>query len=374
MSLRKLCAVGVAAFVAGCSQTVDTNPAQSPSFVAATLGYDAYKQGDLQKAETQFETALSEEPDNPYALLGLGAVRENTGDYAGAERLYAAARRTGYDAQANYTYITEQRLERAANRDVASLAEENLVRLTVKRAALSAPVPATTGLASYDGGTASVVDDTMIVTDPVAEDIPAFGLVADDGYGIAAAPVVETDDPQPVESHDAGIAHGYGAVSGGDYQQVGAYDDYAATLGELAGPVHADGAISTVYGTLQQSGAYEPFGPAIEPASYGFSLDVDLPVVASVVHDAVPLPYDQRAMVETVPVIYADAIPVYGAVSQLAGPNAGGPPGGLLAYGQSLGEPVDLVAATRPATSIDPSGSAEVNVIDRGGLIFLDDG
>ena len=411
MFMRKLCAVSVAALVVGCTQTVD-NPAQSPSYVAATLGYDAYKQGDLQGAETQFESALSTEPDNPYALLGLGAVRENSGDLDGAERLYTAARQVGFEAQANYTYITEQRLEKATNQDVASLAVENLARLNAKRAALQAPVPATTGFASYDGGTAVVMEDTVVVANDDVESIPTFGMVSEESYTVAAQedlPVVEayaavqpvetyaveaitSYDAAPVEVYDLPSTESYDVASGGDYETVGSYETYTAGLGGGSGAVYADAApmpSSLSYETVQAA-SYGTFEPMIEPASYGTALDVTPPMVEPAIYEGdlpaydAPLPYDVMTMAEPVPTVepistdYASATPVYAPVSTLRAPLASGPamggPAGVLAYGDPLGSPVDLLAATRTAAPQGLSGSPAVNVTDKGGLIFLDDG
>lgn len=371
MFMRKLCAVSVVALVAGCSQTVD-NPAQSPSYVAATLGYDAYKQGDLQGAETHFETALSSEPDNPYALLGLGAVRESTGDYRAAEHLYTAARSAGYEAKANYTYITEQRLEEASDRDVAALAEENLARLQAMRLARQTPVPATTGFASYDGGTADVADGH-------ADDVATFGVPSGDGYLVAsmesdALPVTEAYDIQPVETYAVPVAESYDIVAGGDYRQVGTYDDYVASVGAGIGTVDAVYALTDQSYEAIQPASYDMVEARIETASYGVPPGGMTVAVEPAVYSE-PLSYDGMAEAEPVFDTYASMAPVYAPVSELQVPVADGPsdypePSGSLAYGQASGDPIDLVAATRPAKPVKASGPATTNT---GGLIFLDD-
>ncbi len=376
MSMQKLCAISIAALVAGCTQAIE-NPAQSPSYVAATLGYDAYKQGDLQGAETQFETALSVEPDNPYALLGLGAVRENTGDFLAAERLYTAARSVGSDAPANYTYITQQRLEKATNQDVASLAKENLARLDARRLAQQTPVPATDGFASYDGGTASITEDAVVVAkdvvavDDVDDDVPTLGVALAESADQPASPELLTSSGLPTNpelpatvSYDTQVTEGqeiqptesYGVVTNGDYEAVGAYEDYVATINGGAATVDA-------YAIADQS--YD----AIQPASYGAPVDV-MPVAFEPATDgdtpyyAAPLSYGDVLGAEPITVITPAYRPV-GQVQTLAVESSAF--GGVLAYGQALGNP-----APRPATLVDASAAATVSANDTGGLIFLE--
>ena len=331
MSFRFLAAVSAVAILSGCSQAVD-NPAQSPAYVAAALGYDAYKEGDLATAERQFETALSNEPDNPYALLGLGAVRENTGDYEGARQLYTAAQGTGIDAQANYTYITEQRLERVANIDVASLAEENLARLTVRQAALDAPD--TTGFASYDGGTATVTQDVAYAEPPV--------------YA----------EPEPTV---------VGGIAGGDYESVGSYDTYVAAAGGISEPIYsAQPSVEPSYtsSTIDTVIYSEPAYVVVEsvdgivPASFN-----DTPYYDT------PLPYDDLPVpVQTVPLAQI-AQTTYTPTSLTVLDVPAGPAGRVLGYGQAFGDPVDLVGAPQPLVRKDADVPTQT-----GDLIFLGDG
>ncbi len=334
MSFRLTATASILAILAGCTQAID-NPAQSPAYVAAALGYDAYKQGDLATAEIQFETALSSEPDNPYALLGLGAVRENTGDLQGARQLYTAAKGTGTEAQANYTYITEQRLERVANIDVASLAEENLARLSVRQAAAAAPKPA--DFVSYDDGIATATPE-----------------VADIAPEVYTAP-----EPEIV-----------GDISGENYQSVGSYETYIASISNVAEPVYAEPTYAdltytelatTIETTVYTEPSYvaaEPV-PDIQPASY-----TDVPYYdASLSYDELTMPVQTETL--------ANLNPTYAPVSQTVVATPVGPAGRVLQYGQAFGDPVDLISTPRP----EPVAAKDVNTITQAGdLIFLSDG
>ncbi len=324
MSIRIITAVSALAILAGCTQSIE-DPAQSPAYIAAALGYDAYKQGDLLTAENQFETALSAEPDNPYALLGLGAVRENSGDFTGARQLYTAARGTGVDAQANYTYITEQRLERVANVNVASLAEENLARLTIRQASITPPT--TTGFVSYDS-------ELAVVTDQVAYTAP-----------IPASVTTTTE--------------------GGNYQPVGSYESYVASVGGSANTVYTEPAyiepayVEPAYVEPLDTTSYDqPTLGMIEPA-----LDIVPASYDSTPYYEAPLSYDDVA----VPAQYepvANIAPAYTSPAPVA---SFAPSNGLLEYGQAFGDPVDLVAA--PVMQKDAATPMQAD-----GLIFLGDG
>jgi tetratricopeptide (TPR) repeat protein len=51
-------------------------------------GYAAYQAGDLAKARAEYEQALSDEPTNRDALLGMAAVETRSGRYGAAEAAY----------------------------------------------------------------------------------------------------------------------------------------------------------------------------------------------------------------------------------------------------------------------------------------------
>jgi general secretion pathway protein D len=54
----------------------------------ANEGFAELTRQNYEQAEAFFELALSVNPDNPYALLNLGVVYQNTGRIEKAKRMY----------------------------------------------------------------------------------------------------------------------------------------------------------------------------------------------------------------------------------------------------------------------------------------------
>ncbi len=336
MSARMIYAAGVVALLSACSQTTHTPP-PSPAFVAATLGYEAYKDGDLSTAESQFRTALVEEPSNAYALLGLGAVRENQGDVTGAIDLYNAAQLQGQNVPTRYAYITEQRLERASNVEVAVLAQENLDRLYLKQASLTQG--AQQGFVSYDGETAGFAP-----LDPIEP--ASYGTVESYADVPSAAP------------------------ADGNYVAVGSYEGYFSTLGGavVEPPVYSGDAAPLAYTddlTYSQDVAPATYESTVTPAAYDDS--------AAPYYDA-PLSYEGA---QTEPDLSQyQSIGEYSAAGTTApevyAPTAaysGGPVGPLLGYGEAFGGDTGA-----PAPQVNDFSDASGAVLDTGGLIYLSDG
>ena len=67
-----------------CSST----PEKAPDMDLADQAFEAIAAGDYEKAEALLEVALSINPDNPYALLNLGVVYQNTGRIENAREQY----------------------------------------------------------------------------------------------------------------------------------------------------------------------------------------------------------------------------------------------------------------------------------------------
>jgi tetratricopeptide (TPR) repeat protein len=65
--------------------------AENTNWVRVQLGNLYFDQGDLAEAEHQYQAALFDFPDYPYALAGLGNVRAAQGDYSGAITEYTPA-------------------------------------------------------------------------------------------------------------------------------------------------------------------------------------------------------------------------------------------------------------------------------------------
>jgi tetratricopeptide (TPR) repeat protein len=84
MTIRFLTAASVLALVSACSSQ------PGPSGVSATdQGFSAFRAGNFAAAEQAYDTALSANPSNETAMLGLAEVYESTGRAGEAAALYA---------------------------------------------------------------------------------------------------------------------------------------------------------------------------------------------------------------------------------------------------------------------------------------------
>jgi len=84
-------------------------------------GFEALKVGDYAAAEVQFQSILSVNPNDPYALLGMGAVSERMGRQVPALEYYRAASQYGGTAPLGETLAVNQNTGRpmATIRDLA---------------------------------------------------------------------------------------------------------------------------------------------------------------------------------------------------------------------------------------------------------------
>ena len=69
---------------AGCA----SGPATAPDTELADEAFDLMLKGDYEQAEATLEVAQSINPDNPYVLLNLGVVYQNTGRVEKAREMY----------------------------------------------------------------------------------------------------------------------------------------------------------------------------------------------------------------------------------------------------------------------------------------------
>ena len=90
----------------------------------ANLGFEALSQGKYGDAESYLDKALAANPNNPYALLNLGVICQNTKRFKKARRLYEKV------IQLNPTVIVDRSNEPGkAGKTLVDLARENLQRL-----------------------------------------------------------------------------------------------------------------------------------------------------------------------------------------------------------------------------------------------------
>ena len=71
--------------IAGCSGS-SSNVRQD--VYLADQGYQELVKGNYEKAEANLKVALSINPENPYALLNLGVLYQNTGKVSKAKEMY----------------------------------------------------------------------------------------------------------------------------------------------------------------------------------------------------------------------------------------------------------------------------------------------
>ncbi len=84
MKIKALFIVIVSVLLISCSST----PEKAPDVELSEQAFEAISAGDYEKAEALLEVALSINPDNPYALLNLGVVYQNTGRIEKAREQY----------------------------------------------------------------------------------------------------------------------------------------------------------------------------------------------------------------------------------------------------------------------------------------------
>jgi tetratricopeptide (TPR) repeat protein len=71
-------------FFVGCA----SGPAEAPDTKLADDAFGLILKGDYEQAEATLEVAQSINPDNPYVLLNLGVVYQNTGRIEKAREMY----------------------------------------------------------------------------------------------------------------------------------------------------------------------------------------------------------------------------------------------------------------------------------------------
>lgn len=84
MKIKALFIIIVSLLLISCSSTFE----KAPDVDLSEQAFEAISAGDYEKAEALLEVALSINPDNPYALLNLGVVYQNTGRIEKAREQY----------------------------------------------------------------------------------------------------------------------------------------------------------------------------------------------------------------------------------------------------------------------------------------------
>lgn len=112
------------ASVSGCVST--SKSVTSPAFFD---GYNAIKRADYASAERFLTTALSTNPNDPYANLAMGSVLYQTGRPDKARTFYQSAIDHGgntFGSRSFMTRGTERPMTAGATKSIADLARQNL--------------------------------------------------------------------------------------------------------------------------------------------------------------------------------------------------------------------------------------------------------
>jgi Flp pilus assembly protein TadD len=117
MKIKTLCIIVVSFLVVSCSST----PEKAPDVDLSEQAFEAISAGDYEKAEALLEVALSINPDNPYALLNLGVVYQNTGRIEKAREQYVKI--ILLDAKAKVARSNVRGME---GKSLVDIAKENL--------------------------------------------------------------------------------------------------------------------------------------------------------------------------------------------------------------------------------------------------------
>ena len=84
MKIKALFIIIFSLLLVSCSST----PEKAPDVDLSDQAFEAISAGDYENVEALLEVALSINPENPYALLNLGVVYQNTGRIEQAREQY----------------------------------------------------------------------------------------------------------------------------------------------------------------------------------------------------------------------------------------------------------------------------------------------
>ena len=117
MKIKALFTIILLLLLVGCSST----PEKAPDVDLSEQAFEAISAGDYEKAEALLEVALSINPDNPYALLNLGVVYQNTGRVENAREQYVKI--ILLDAKET---VVRSNVEGMEGKSLVDIAKENL--------------------------------------------------------------------------------------------------------------------------------------------------------------------------------------------------------------------------------------------------------
>ena len=120
--------VHACSFIAALAAWLSLSACASTDQRLATKGFEAIEKSQLADAERVLTEALDSNPDNPYALLNLGAVYQRTGRFDEAREMFE--RVIALDAQskpAKRSWFVDP------DKNLKQIAEDNLKTLPPKK-------------------------------------------------------------------------------------------------------------------------------------------------------------------------------------------------------------------------------------------------
>ena len=107
-------------FFIGCASV----PSKSPDTKLSDEAFEAISKEDYQQAEALLEVALSINPKNPYVLLNLGVVYQNTGRIEKAREMYVQIILLNPQE-----VVGDSNIEGAKGKKIVDIAKQNLENL-----------------------------------------------------------------------------------------------------------------------------------------------------------------------------------------------------------------------------------------------------
>jgi len=95
-----------------------------PGMVDVNNGFEHLKVGEYTQAEPFFNKALEADADNPYALLNLGVVYQNTGRVSQAKEMYRKV--IALNPEETPDKVSEDKVQ---GKSLVEIAKENLAML-----------------------------------------------------------------------------------------------------------------------------------------------------------------------------------------------------------------------------------------------------
>ena len=117
--MKALVSIIIVIMLSGCGMNSQANLPYDMTI--ANKGYEAMIRQDYDEAEAFFDLALSVNPVNPYALLNLGVVYQNTGRIEKAKNMYQKVIELNFEIKAAHTTDTTYQ-----GKTLAEIAETNL--------------------------------------------------------------------------------------------------------------------------------------------------------------------------------------------------------------------------------------------------------